>query len=143
MPLNESDLLFFVLVFSVPLLLSRCSKGPGGDGNEPPPATPAAVLDCNNRSISANPVQDSAYSGTVTVVYTGGNGASYPAGAAGLSCVIGKSQKFGVHVGAIMCQTERLSPPYEAGQWYAETVDNIPTYKGMNTGFMVGFSWRL
>lgn len=65
------------------------------------------------------------------------------AGAAGLSCVIGKSQKFGVHVGAIMCQTERLSPPYEAGKWYAETVDNIPTYKGMNTGFMVGFSWRL
>jgi len=68
-------LLFFATVF-----ILNCNKAPD-EGNTTPPAAAIGVLDCSNRLISSNPIEDSAYTGTVQVAYTGGNGASYPAGA--------------------------------------------------------------
>lgn len=63
------------------------------------------------------------------------------AGAGGFSLQLGKPQQFNINAGAIIGQVERLAPPYQTNTWYAEKIDNIPTYKAWDVSWMVGFSW--
>lgn len=63
------------------------------------------------------------------------------AGALGGSFILGKPQKFSVHIGAVTAQIDRLAEPYQTGVLYPERIDNIPTQKVWKVSGMVGFSW--
>jgi hypothetical protein len=65
------------------------------------------------------------------------------AGSLGGSLLLGKSTRFNIHGGVVLSQVDRLSPPYQTSIGYAETIDNIPTYKSWQAGWLLGVSWNL
>jgi len=60
----------------------------------------------------------------------------------GPTLLIGKSQRFNINPSIIISQVTRLSAPYQAGTWYSETIDNVPTYKAMKASWGLGLSWN-
>ncbi len=68
------------IALSVTLVLS-CKKNNSLDEPTDPTATISA-LDCSNNTVSSALIAGTAYNGTVSVPYTGGNGATYNSGSA-------------------------------------------------------------
>jgi hypothetical protein len=61
----------------------------------------------------------------------------------GPTMLIGKKQRFNINPAIMIGQVDRLSAPYQAGKWYAETIDNVPTFKAWKVSWGIGFSWNL
>jgi hypothetical protein len=61
----------------------------------------------------------------------------------GLSFLLGRKSRFNISLGAATAQVDRLQQPYQTEQWYAETIDNVPTVKVWKINYMIGFSWNL